>query len=84
MKLIKPAHNFIVLTLVKEKEEIIPGKLIVPTSNNGTKIYEILEINGKAYKKGAHVLIKGYSNPVEIEGQIYYIVNVDDILAEIV
>lgn len=85
MKQIKPAYNFIVLRLVKEEEEeIVPGKLIMPSNNNGTKVYEIVESLSGTYEKGAHVMIKGYPNPIDIEGQIYYIVSKDDILAEIV
>lgn len=82
-------NGFVILTQVREEEFKTLNGLIVPTSTgkSPTKLYKVLHdvmIEHEFFFMADDiVLIKGYPTICEIDGTVYYICAIDDVIAEV-
>ena len=87
MKTIIPALHYLVLKLLSQDTETKTASgLLVVSKTNATKLYEVVEVDESLdsfYDKGCIVLIKGYPDIVQINGETYYIVHEDNVIAEV-
>lgn len=89
MRTLQPAVNYYILKLVKTETETktASGLLLVTRTSSVTKLYEIIaddECGGGCFMIGDIVIIKGYPDIVEIDGETFYIVHQDNVIAEVV
>ena len=71
--------------LLKEyKEELKPGSLIIPNTKS-TKLYQIIgKYEDCSYDFDEIVCLTGYPSMIEIDGDVYYITNEEDILCSVI
>ena len=80
-KLIVPSPGRILLREYKEEKK--QGTLLLP-SDKGTKMYQVVNVcDDNIFNIDEIVCIRSYPTGLEIDGQVYFIINQEDVLCSI-